>query len=138
LAELDAGRRPNLLQTIADGVADAVMSLDVEPDASAAYHYETELATIGYEDFRFLGDDGEYELGIVQIGKDKIVVEVGISVKASASADFDFSVWDSKEYAPMGSSSAETEAEFEAAPLLTFEGDFAATAPESQGLQPSA
>ena len=30
----------------------------------------------------------------------------------------------------MGSSSAETEVEFEAAPLLTFEGDFAATARE--------
>jgi PIN domain len=132
LADFDAGTRPELLQAITDGISDAVESLAVEPVASAAYQCEAEMATLTYDNFRFLRDDDQYELAIVQIGKDKIVAKIDISITATASADFDFVVWDSvdKQYVPIGSTLAKTDAEFEAATLITFEADFASADPE--------
>ena len=85
-----------------------------------------------YRDVSFLQSDGIYDFNIVQTGKDKIVAKVGLSIKAEAQADFSLAVWDSidKDYVPMGSTSAETEVDFEAAALITFEGDFSAAPPE--------
>jgi len=129
---MDAGKQPDLLQQVVDGVADAVGGLEVEPDATSAFHFETEFATMTYRDVSFLQSDGLYDFNIVQTGKDKIVAKVGLSIKAEAQADFSLAVWDSidKDYVPMGSTSAETEVDFEAAALITFEGDFSAAPPE--------
>jgi hypothetical protein len=128
---MDAGQKPDLLQQIIEGVADAVGELEVEPDASSAYHFETELATMTYRDMSFRQADSLYDFNIVQTGKDKIVAKVGLSIKAEAQADFSLAVWDSidKDYVSMGSASAETEVDFEAAALITFEGDFSAAPP---------
>ena len=132
LADLDSGKRPEILQQITDAIAEAVSSLDVEADGSAGYYFEAELADMSYEEFRFIHDDGEYDFKIVQTGKNKVVAKIGVSVKAKARADFSFAVWDSedKEYVPMGSSSAEVDEEFDAGALITFEGDFSASPPE--------
>ncbi len=129
---METSQLPNLLQQIVDGVADAVGELEVEPEASSAYHFETELATMTFGEMTFLQTDGLYAFDIVQTGKDKIVAKIGLSIEAVAQADFSLAIWDSidKDYVPMGSTSAETEVEFEAAALITFEGDFSATPPE--------
>jgi hypothetical protein len=104
----------------------------VEPEASSAYHFETEFATMTYTDMSFTKTDGAYDFSVVQTGKDKIVAKVSLTVQAEAQADFSLAVWDSidKEYVSMGSTSATTDVEFEAAALITFEGDFLGTPPQ--------
>jgi len=90
------------------------------------------VGTLTYQDFQFVHLNGEYAFEIVQVGKDKIVARFSVSINAKAECDFSFAVWDSvdKEYVPMGNNSAETEVEFDAAALVTFEGDFSAIPPE--------
>jgi hypothetical protein len=126
LSELDAGKNPTLLQQIVDGVADAVAEMNPNADGSAAYHFESEGVNLTYSDLTFIHDGDEYAVTIVQIGNNKIVARVGVSIKAKAEAEFSFAIWDSidKEYVPMGSNSAQTEIDFDAAALITIEGDF--------------
>jgi hypothetical protein len=132
LADLDSGNSPELLDQLTREMSDAVSSLEVEVDGNAAYHFEAELADMTYEIFRFLQDDGKYDFKIVQTGNNKIVARVGVSVSARASAHVSFAIWDSedKEYIPMGNQSIQSDEEFEAGALVTFEGDFSATSPD--------
>ncbi|MBB4038403.1 hypothetical protein GGR34_000032 [Microvirga flocculans] len=125
LTDLESGKAPNLLQLIEQGIADAVSELEPFVEASAPYDFEVEQISMSYRSFAFLHDRGEHELAVVQIGRDKIVARIGISVTAQAEAEFSFAIWDSidKEYVPMGSNSAEREIEFDAAVLVTIEGD---------------
>jgi hypothetical protein len=57
-----------------------------------------------------------------------------MSVKARAEAEFSFAVYDStgRGYTPIGSSTAEMDTEFEAAILVTFEGDLTAQPPVAE------
>lgn len=132
LAKMAEGECPDLLQEITDAMSNAVGELDVYPEASSAYHFEAESVTLSFEDFQFSSWDNEYDFTIVQIGKDKIVVRTRVTIQAKAECDFALAIWDSidKEYVSMGSASAETEVEFDAAALITFEGDFATSEDE--------
>jgi hypothetical protein len=132
LADLDAGKSQDLLQQIVDGVADAVSEMDVVAEASSAFFIEASEVILKSEDVRFFHDGEQYAVTIVQIGKGKIVGKVGVSIAATAEANFSLAIWDSidKEYVSMGSNSAQTEVEFDAAALITIEGDFNADSPE--------
>ena len=128
LSDFDSNKNPELLQQVVDAIADTVSLMDVYAEADAACHVEAEEVSMSYEDVSFVCWDDEYEFMIVQIGKDKIVANVGVSINAKAEAAFSFAVWDSidKEYVSMGNSSAEREVEFDASALITIEGDFTA------------
>lgn len=137
LADMDAGKNPELRQQVVDAMADAVSAMDVYAEADAACHVEAEQVCMSYEDVSFLRFREEYEFTMVQTGKDKIVANVGVSIKAKAEAEFSFAVWDSidREYVPMGSNSAEREVEFDAAALITIEGDFTGDSAEVEILE---
>lgn len=131
LAEIDAEKHPELLRRITNALDYAVSGLPVYAVGSSAYHFEDEVY-VTFQDFKFLDQDGGYDFSIVQIGRNKIAAKIGISVEARAKAEFSFAIYDStdRDYIPMGSCSAERDIEFEAAVLITFEGDFSAEPPE--------
>ncbi len=132
LGDMDAGRRPDLLEQIAEAIAEAVGEMDVYAEASSAFHYDADSVAMSIQDFQFLDPEDGYRFDIVQIGKDRLTTKIGISIVAKAECDFSFAVWDSidKDYVPMGNGSAETEVEFEAAILVSIEGDFSKSPPE--------
>ena len=112
--------------------SDVLRDTDLNAEADSDLYFEADLATLTYQDFRFLQFDDKYEFKIVQTGKDKIVVAVGVFISARAKCEFSFSVWDGidKDYVPMGSNVAETDLEFEAEALITFDGDISADPPD--------
>ncbi len=126
LSDISGDDRLRLLSAIEDGVAEAVSEMDVYADAHSAFQYDAELVTLLFQGFQFLGQDDEYEFSIVQIGRNKIVVRIAICIRATAECVFSFFIKDSidKDYVPMGNARAETDTEFDAAILTTFEGNF--------------
>jgi len=125
LGQLDAGTRPELLQQITDSIADAVSEMDISAEASAVYSVEGEQVELTFDGFEFR-DDGKYEFNVVQVGKDRVVANVAVSIDADAECYFAFSMWDSidKEYVPMGGATVQTEIKFDSTALITIEGDF--------------
>jgi hypothetical protein len=127
---MDAGEEPELLQELETRIERQVGDLCPLAEGSASYYFESELTHITFHELRLLREDDGYDLYIVQIGKDKIVARIGVQIKAEAEAHFDFQIHDEGDYIPMGDCDAQTELEFDAAVLVTFEGDFSESAPE--------
>ena len=80
LKYMDSGSRPELLHQVTNAIDSAVELMDVFAEASSAFHFEENLAILTYQDFHFLTRDGDYEFKIVQIGKDKIVAMIDLSI----------------------------------------------------------
>jgi hypothetical protein len=125
LNKLDEGQYPNLFEELIDALSDAVGELDVTAEASSPFHFEADPVAMCFVNFQFEKSDNEHDLAVVQIGKDKIVARIRVAINAKAECDFSLSLWDSidKEYISLGSTSAETSIEFDAAVLVTFSLD---------------
>jgi len=95
LTEMESGRLPALLKQIDDYMSDAVGELEIDPDATSAYHVDVDFAAMSYEDFSFVKDSGHYEFSVVQIGNNRITARIMLSIKAKAEAEFSLAVWDS-------------------------------------------
>ena len=123
LQKIETGKAPEDLRLITDEVDRQVADLSPYVEASAGYYYDSELTEMSFQSMEFLkeDDDGFY---IVQMGKDKIVARVAVTIRAKAKAEFTFQTKDEGEYIPIGDCVAEQDVEFEAGLLLTIEGDF--------------
>ena len=133
LRNLNWGDLPDLWEGVRDGIAHAVHRIEAYGDAtSSPYFLKNEWVTLSLSDFRFSGGDAETNLSIVQIGDDTVVAAIAVSIHASAEGNFSVYLADSvnKELLHMGGTSAETNVDFNAEILLTFEGDLSATFPE--------
>lgn len=125
LKKIDDGEYPDLFKDLTDALSDAVGELDVTAEASSPFHFEADPVAVCFVNFQFEKSENEHDLAIVQIGKDKIVARIRVTIDANAECDFSLSIWDSidKEYISLGSTSAETSIEFDAAVLVTFSLD---------------
>lgn len=134
LKRLFAGEYPKIQERIDKDVCDAVSSLDVYAEANSWLHHEAEFVSIEFIEFSYKNDA---DFSILQIGRNFIVLEVPVLIKASASTTFYFYVWDSidKEEIPMGSSPAATDVEFDAAILITVNIDSLTTPNEIDVLE---
>ena len=133
LWNLDRGDLPDLWEGVRDGIAHAVHRIEAYGDAtSSPYFLKNEWVTLSLSDFRFSGGDAETNFSIVQIADDTVVAAIIVSIHASAEGNFSVYLADSvnKELLHVGGASAETNVEFDAEILLTFEGDLSATFPE--------
>jgi hypothetical protein len=108
-----------------------VGDLSPEAEGSSGYRFDADVTELEFAGLSFVGDGDEFEFHIVRIGKDKIVAHVKAAIMANASAYFRFYVYDEGDEIPMGDCHAETEIEFDAGVLLTFEGDFASEPPSA-------
>lgn len=114
-------------QRIKDAVVSGVAELyDIEAEADSATEFEADYATLTSNSFEFIKDGSTYDCQIIQIESDKIVARIGVEVKARAEAEFHFSGWDSvdRESFSLGSNTKSTDVEFDAAILVTLEGEF--------------
>ena len=132
LSEMSKGNQPDLFKEVIDAMTEAVNDMTVYPEASSPNHFEADWAFLSFQDFQFVASEEEYDFTIVQIDNGRIVAQVGVTIQARAECGFSFSNWDSidKEYYPIGSTNAETEIEFDAAALITFEGNFSSDSPK--------
>ena len=126
LSEMSKGNQPDLFKEVSDAMTVAVNDMTVYPEASSPFHIQPDWAFLSFQDFQFIEFEEEYDFTVVQIGNAKIVALVAVTIQAKAECEFSFSNWDSidKEYFPIGSANAETEVEFDAVGLITFEGNF--------------
>ncbi len=126
LSEMSKGNQSNLFKEISDAMSVAVNDMTVYPEASSAFPIQPDWAFMSFQDFIFIEFEEEYDFTVVQIGNAKIVALVAVTIQAKAECEFTFSNWDStdKEYFPIGSTCAETDVEFDAVALITFEGNF--------------
>lgn len=117
----------NIYQLIDQYLSEQVSEIDLYPEATSQFFYEPDCVEVVLERFEFVTkEDGSALLQPIQGQNNTLIVEAKVIIVASASSTFSLSVRDSidKDYVPIGSSSANTEIEFEAEVLLTFEGDF--------------
>ena len=122
-------KQPDMMEHIVDYVARKVSSRSVYAKASSAYDYELEEPVeLEYENLSFLKHEDDYDIDIVQTGKDLIVARIGlsISVKATGNFLFDFEINDrtERDYVHIGGCTSEKKLDFDAAILVTLEGDF--------------
>jgi hypothetical protein len=131
LTEIDHGNIIKLWEEIEGRINDEVSQLTPFPEASAGYYYDSDFVELTFSGFEFRHLDDGYDFNVVQIGKDKIVVRVGVFITATANACFRFSVRDEGDRIDVGSADAETEVEFNCSALITFAGDFGVAPPEA-------
>ncbi len=126
LSDMGQDNRPALLEQVTNAMSDAVNEMNVYPEASSAYRYEADWVFLYLEDFQFIKSEDGFDFTVVQIGNGKIVAQVGVNIQAKAECQFTFSTKDpiDKDYFPIGSTNAETEVEFDASVLFSFEGNF--------------
>ena len=134
LTNVVVGNLPDLQEQIKEAVALALKNSDIYAEFSSALQCEADLVYLTYHRHQLIqfGDENEYDFKIVQLGKDQIVVAVGVSINATADCNFALAVWDSidREYVSMGSRNIMTELEFDCTALITFEGDLSTMLPD--------
>jgi len=131
LTEAQAGKRPDLLDSLTAEIDNEVGALFLYGEASSSFNAEVDQVDVSFGSFDLHLADGQPDLAIVSVGANKVVARIGIAVKAKATAEVVISIYDSidKDYVALGGTNAETDFEFDAAVIVTFEGEL--SAPES-------
>lgn len=134
LNKLFAGEYPEFDKIIEQKVCDSVSELEVYAEADSYLRNEEEHIQVDFKELSY-NEGGDFS--IVQIGNDFMVIELPISVSASASADFSFYVWDSidKEEIYMGGNTAQVEIEFDAALLISIKIDSSCNTPQIEKIE---
>ncbi len=114
-----------VLDAIREELKKAVPSMEVDADAQSSDYYELDTVELQFQDFDLWQLGKEFDFSIVRTGKDRVVANVTVTVKAKAIAEFSFQKWDSidSEYISLGSITAVRDVEFDTSAILTFEGD---------------
>jgi len=126
LKGLLAGALPEARKNIFEAVELAVTELDVDGTAYSGFEVDIDQIDMTFINYDFIDADEGFNFKIVRAGRNAIVAKVAINVEYTAEGHFSFSVRDSvdKDYVPMGSGTQEKRGEFEAAILITLEGNF--------------
>ncbi len=105
----------------------SVSELDLFPEASSFFSWESDNVEVVFEEFQFVTDqDGNALLQPVQGQNEMLIVEAKVIIDATAYGTFSLSVRDpiDKDYVTIGGASPNTDFQFESEVLLTFEGNF--------------
>jgi hypothetical protein len=104
-------------------IAEALSGYDTYAEADSFYTAEAEEVELTLVEFRFIGDEEEFEFSLVQSGPNVLAAEIVLDASIKAEATFYMSIYDSidKDYTPAGSTTASTEEEVTLKVLATFE-----------------
>ena len=132
LTEMNAGDRLGLFEEVKRSVSDAIDEMTIFAEADSRYEYESDVVELTLLDISLVESDDEFFFTIVQIGREKLVAQIEISVTTNASCVFSLYFWDAidGERLPMGDHNFETKEQFDLSILVTFEGDFEKYVPE--------
>lgn len=129
LEEMEAGKRDDMKKRFDEnlGIEVANFGWNIYPEADSAFNAEGDDVELALNDYQIINNEGLYDFSIVQAGPNKIVARVEVELQVHAEASFALSVrdWIDKDFVNLGYSRAETDEQFEAAILITYEGDFA-------------
>lgn len=124
LSKAENGSLPDIRETIEEQLGDLLREWEWDAEGHSAYYYELDSTDIDLDGFGF-SRNGQFDLSIVRMGSNEIVVQVEVDVSAVAHAEFSLSVYDSidKDMVSMGSVSLAKDVEFVATLLITIAGD---------------
>ena len=136
LSEMEKGGEPTLMQEFTDALYEAIAEVAVTAEADSTFKIESEFVELDPQDFVFSESDDGYDFTVVQIGRNKAVVQIDVAVQAAAACEFSFAVWDpySGNVVPWGESMEYTDVDFDAVVLVTFKGDFSSETPQVESL----
>ncbi|MDO6414093.1 PIN domain-containing protein [Sphingomonas sp. BIUV-7] len=124
LAAVESGEIPALAARIEAGIERAVGDWQFQAEGDGVFSLEVDSVELVYQSYEFekLGD--HFDITIVRLGSDSVAARIGVSITATAMADFSLYAWDSvdKEHMGMGSQSAERDVTFDGAILLNLAG----------------
>ncbi|HRK98445.1 MAG TPA: PIN domain-containing protein [Alphaproteobacteria bacterium] len=129
LSNIPDSQKELLNAGVAEGVAD-LYGLYAEADSDM--YYEEEEVRLELKSFNLIDDDGSCDFNVVQIGSNKIVIDLPMFVEATAEADFSFSIRDSidKDYVGIGSNTCVADTDFLCSALVTLEWEPTDGSPE--------
>jgi PIN domain len=126
-ADLPLAKPDQICAAIEHFLSDLVPEMNAHADAISPFIWESDTIEIDYQRFEFEVDENNKALvQPVQSEENHILIEAKVTVYATASCLFDFSVRDSidKDYVKIGDASVSTELEFEAEILFSLDGDY--------------
>lgn len=128
LEDLQMGNHDQLRSQFLDWLTDAVSEYGspVYARADSALEVEGGAVQLTLLNYTILRNGEDYLFKVVRARAEEIVARVNLEIKARAEASFSLSVYDSidQDYVELGFTDAATMVTFEAAVLVTFEGDF--------------
>lgn len=125
--KLPTKQPPDLYRSIQKFLNEELSEVVTYARCSTTFFSSSDQVDMVVDDFKFkTGLDGNDILQPIQGQDFTLIAEAKLSIAVKASTTFSLSVRDSmdKYYVPIGISSSTKDIEFEAAALLTFEGDF--------------
>lgn len=127
LSLVDAGALPDIAEAVVDGLRDGLSDWQFMAEGHGSFSLEVDGTDLEATHYEFSTVGNEYDITIVRLGSTEIAARIGVTISATATAEFSLSVYDSidKDMVSMGSESATRDVEFEGAILLTLLGDLA-------------
>lgn len=127
LVGVEAGEHPDLAGDIESHLSRSLSEWRFTAEGGGSFYLEVDSVELELGSFAFEKVGEEYDITVVRIGSNLVAARIGVTIAATARADFSLAAWDSvdKEYMDMGGQSAERDVEFEGAILLTLVGDIA-------------
>jgi PIN domain len=104
-------------------LASELSAYEVYGEADSFYTAEADQVDLQLVEFRFVGDEEDFEFSVIQSGPNLLVAEIEIEASIRAETTFYMSIYDSidKDFTPAGSTTARTEEELAFKILATFE-----------------
>jgi hypothetical protein len=120
---IENGDAPELVARFDRKLENALFGYDVCGEADSFYSIEADQVELELVEFRFAGDEDDYEFSVVQSGPHILAIEVDLEVVVNAKTAFHMSIYDStdKDHTPIGSTDANIEEELAFKALVTFE-----------------
>lgn len=133
LAAVEGGALPDQANYLECRLTDSLGEWNFEARGDGLFVIEQEGSRLEFQSFTRHEEGGRLDIDIVRMGSNEVVARVSGRMAANASADFSLSVWDGidKDLVSMGSQNVDKDIEFDAAILLTLQGDLAG---DPQGL----
>lgn len=127
LSRVEAGALEDIAEVIKDGLGTGLSEWMFMAEGHGSFYLEVYATELVLGDYTFSKVDDQFDITIVRLGNTEVVARIGVSVSATATAEFSLSNYDSidKDMVQMGSEAAESEVEFDGAILVTLLGDLA-------------
>lgn len=119
--------RSKITNRLEEFLSNKIPDIDIYPEAISSYYYDADWVELTYNNFEYNEDDnGIVYLKLVKVDKNKIVIELSITVYCTAYCNFTFlkKDWIDKDYVKIGSNNVEKEFSFTTGILLTLVGHF--------------
>jgi len=105
-------------------LSSAVNNLSLIADATSYHHVESTGSDLDFLDFSFNPDEEGWSFDVVRIDGEAVTVRADVNVRATATAEFSLSAFDSidRDYVGLGSAEVEREEDLSLEVLVTLTG----------------